>query len=272
MRSITTDEAEFNDYIKLFGNYKKITIDDFDYDEEVKWLFDYYFVRLDMSEYEDNKYSPEYGKFAKRLSLHFELKYQNEKQDMIDTRFNTPKQYNKNQTYYESISNGYSIQELFKIDKLTLAMSIYDREDYYRSDYIHPLERKHKERLINKFNPKKIREVDIGRFNNRMTLQKIEEWHQYCLSINEAKVFIQKMYYTWNGKKHTEFKEFTKQFQILKSCVFMNMAFEDISKKHRSLNKFQEYKAEMLLYYKLPRIDTIKIAREITKNLISPYK
>lgn len=266
MRGKTTNEEEFNDYIKLFGNYKTFTVDDFDKDEEAKWLFDYWCGNLDKSEYEDNKYSPQYGKFAKRLRIYFE-----QRQKGRDKRFDVDKQY-PNGTFHESIYNGYSIQDLFKIDKLTLAMSIYDREDYYREDYIHLLEKKHQERLAKKFNPKKITEANIGQFNNTMILQKIKEWHQYCLSINDAKAFIQKMYYAWNGKKHTEFKEFTKQFQIFKSCVSMNIAFEDIVKKHRPLNKFQEYKAEKLLSYNLPRIDTIKIAREIVNNLISPYK
>ena len=50
------------------------------------------------------------------------------------------------------------------------------------------------------------------------------------------------------------------------------MAFEDISKNNLSLNKFQDYKIEKLLNFDLPSINTKKIAKEITNNLISPYK
>ncbi|PHS59114.1 MAG: hypothetical protein COB17_00860 [Sulfurimonas sp.] len=115
-------------------------------------------------------------------------------------------------------------------------------------------------------------EVKKQTFENGILRKKIEEWHHYCIAINEVKAFIQLRYTSLTSNRWARFNELAEEFQVFNSCVYMKMAFEDISKNNLSLNKFQDYKIEKLLNFDLPSINTKKIAKEITNNLISPYK
>ena len=292
MRSITTDEIAFNNYIKRFGNYKTFKVDDFDKDEELQELFNLFTLQSNELMRSDI--------FRKRLDKYYENSNIKQK-DMFDT-VGSVKKYKikkgKKVEYIEKTSNGLLIEELFKLTNSKaisksskkikkpsqISMIIYDTK-YGRllPYYSHKDTLKRNQEFSDKLRGKKrktldeeIKEKSISSkkqaFENGILRKKIEEWHYYCIAINEVKAFIQLRYKSWTLKRHARFKELAEEFQVLNSCVYMKKAFEDIADTYRALNKFQEYKIEKLLNFDLPNINTRKIAKEITNNLISPYK
>lgn len=293
MRSLTTDEIKFNKYIKIFGNYKTFKVEDFDKDEELKKLFNLYTFKS--GELINGSI------FNKRLEEYY--KNSGKKKEAIFDTVGSVKKYKtikkgKIVEVIEKTSNGFLIEELFKLANIKatnnsikktkkpsqIAMLIFDFK-YKRllPNYFRDFEIKRYQEFEDKLRNRKrktlneqIKETPFRRkkelFENGVLRAKIEEWHHYCIAINEAKAFIQKRYKSWSSKKHILFRELAEQFQVLNSCVYIKIAFENIARTYKALNKFQDYKIEKLMSLNLPNINDKKIAREIVNNLISPYK
>ena len=292
MRGLTTDEEKFNKYIKKFGNYKTFKVEDFDKDEELKKLFDLYIQQT-------NEFMKS-SIFKKRLAAY----YQNSdiKQEYIFDTVGSVKKYmivkGQKVEYIEKISNGFLIEKLFKLTNIKattkssqkirkpsqISMIIYDTK-YGRllPTFLHRETSKRNQEYYKKLIIRKrqtldeeIKETPLYQkkqsFENGILRKKIEEWHHYCIAINEVKAFIQIRYKSWTSKRWTLFKELAEQFQVLNTCEYTKNAFKDISNDFLALNKFQDYKIEKLLAFNLPNINTKKIAREIINHLISPYK
>ncbi|PHS59113.1 MAG: hypothetical protein COB17_00855 [Sulfurimonas sp.] len=112
MRTITTDEVEFNKYIKKFGNYKTFKVEDFDKNEELKKLFNLYTLQSGELMRSDI--------FKKRLEEYYQGA-DTKQEDMFDTvgsviKYKTMK--GQEVEYIEKTSNGFLIEELFKLTNI----------------------------------------------------------------------------------------------------------------------------------------------------------
>lgn len=243
------EQNEFNDYIQMYENYSRFNRFAFDNNNKVKQMF-IYFLK------------------AKTIPSEDTLEYASKILDILKTmnlKINTVK-------YKRRIQDYQSVRKKFSID-LPTAIKIYD--DIYLDDlpslfYIET--NVVKEKITEDTNIKKIsQEVKIE--NN------IKEWHQYCILVNEAKAFVYKRYPRWGkyekdekSKARKDFKKLTEQLQELSSFSNILPILEVLMETKSYYYIDRLLKAKKLLSYNLPNIDTLDIAKQITKNLTEPYK
>jgi len=274
--TLSEEQMEFNDFLVIEANYKRFKAYEFK-DLKVKRLFDMYFFRLKNEEFS-------IVSFKKELEEYFNERYVNNPSDAYNSILAIDKGQRKN----------LGIAELFKINSLSLAMSI-GCPEYYAfptSRYTHNKLRFREQ----EYRLKKQRREDYSAYrelknttkedrllkeekalNRKVLKQNIEEWHLYCIAINQAEQFIKEKYKGWGSelskaerrKVNKKLEVISEQLKIFDNNIFNSMALHDIA--NTTKYTFNSLKTAKLLSYNLPQIDTQAKAKAITEDLLPPY-
>lgn len=253
-RKLENIEKEFNEYIKVFDNFTTFSVSDFDKNEKIKDMMKYYIEAKTKPKEETINYIVKIVEILETL--------------ILDT---------SNEKYKGKLLHGRFMMEKFSIYDITTAISIWDGaylgQGYNELFYIDTNYIKEKAR-----DNKNSRAMARSKAKKLKIKNSIEEWHQYCRAVNQAKSFINEKYPTWSkldaNQKKDKYKELytlSKQLQKFENCMIYFSALEDISKNKTPLNKLKNLKAKKLLSMELPNITDIKIARKVVDNLIFPY-
>lgn len=287
---LTKEQKEFNKYIITNGNYKAFTSTDFKKDKELQELFKIYssifLCHPSTARFVDKDYV---ASFSEKLQQYYTDNYPIDELP-INKTFHFKKK--KEDERLKSMSNGHKIKELFKIDNLNLAISIYSKEyeqlpiakDLRKGIIREATQFQHKFQSTTytepnelKYDDDKTPEYNKQTYNIRIIIQKVFDWHQYCLSMNQAEAFLIKRYPKWKDSKfqkanrvkiNKEINDIADQLQAFDNNIFNSMALKDISKTIKIM--VSKFKYEKLLTYNLPNVDEI-VAKKITYHLISPF-
>ncbi len=253
-RELEGIEKKFNKYIKVFDNYTTFSVSDFDKNEKVKQMLNYHIEATTKPKEETLNYVVKIIEILETMTLSITA-----------------------EKYKGKLLHGRFIMEKFSICDITTAISIWDGsylgQGYNELIYIDTnyIEEKSKD-------DKNSRAMARSKAKKLKIKNSIEEWHQYCIAINQAKSFIYERYSNWSKldadtkkEKYKELYILSKQLQKFDNCKIYFSALEDISKNKIPLNKLKNLKAKKLLSLELPNITDIKIARKVATNLIYPY-
>jgi len=255
-RGLTPEQEGLNDYIQKFENYSRFDRYDFKNNEQVQEMLTLFIEAKEKSKTPED-------------TLLYVFPILDILRSMSRT-INTIK-------YEGRTHHGYYMMKKFSIDSMPTAIELF-HGGYMDSDYnptfyidIPPQEEE----------PKDKKELLQIRYRNKKlkTKNDIQEWHKYCIAVNDTKAFIYKKFPRWGKFDSQEKTDARKDLKILieelKEFSHLTMEIlilEDILKTKSFSGVFQKLKAEKLLSYELPNIDTLEKARKITKSLTEPYK
>ena len=257
-RGLTPEQDEFNDYIQNFENYSRFDRYDFKNNEQLQEMLTL-FIEAKTQAKTPEETLPYVFKILDIL-------------EVLPIKINTFK-------YKGKLLHGFFMKTRFCIDDMPTAISIYDSAyldgSYNEAFYIKTNYIKEEEKLKE---DKNSRAMARSKAKKLKIKNSIEEWHQYCIAVNEAKAFIYKRYEKWEGfdkeerkEAFNELKTLAQQLQEFSSCSVAFTTLEEIANSRTKLNTFRELKVQKLLGFNLPQIDTPAIARKITDNLLPPY-
>lgn len=268
-RGYTEEEKDFNECIKLFGNYPTFKYTDFDVIQEVKDMLDFFLTNVKQ------------GKLNSLRPLENMIKDYYEKNNLRLIG-----------AYDGKIRDGETMCDLFQITSLSLGISLYSHQ--YRGIKRMPhsyISIETQKKLIKKREEAeekervKKRAEKLAKYPQIVLMEeeakdnklKVKNWLQYCIAVNQAKKFISIRYQNkWEHNKDGTDKTYTKIKQLANDIreVDDSLMYEvlyEIGSKKIQLNKINLMKATRLLSLNLPNVDTLSVSKKIVKSLVSPY-
>ena len=102
-------------------------------------------------------------------------------------------------------------------------------------------------------------------------LDERDRWIEYCQMIDSAISFINNKFPTWNKMKKSEKNKYIEQLKLYQELDFLEKndkldLYIDFLEHYTLHKNGSNAKSAFLLTLNLPKIDTIEIAKEVTKN------
>ena len=256
-RGLTPEQEGLNDFIQKFENFSRFDRYDFQNNEQVQEMLTLFIEAKEKSKTQEDTLLYVFPILDILMSM--------------SRTINTIK-------YEGRMHHGYYMMKKFSIDSLPIAIELFHggyMDNSYNSTFYIDIDQQQEKK------PKDKKELLQIRYKKHKLKIKnsIEEWHKYCISVNEAKAFIYKRYPRWShfekkekSEARQDLKLQIKQLKVFESLSMVISIIEDIMKTKSFSGIFTTLKAKKLLSYELPNIDTLEKARKITKSLTEPYK